>query len=56
MIDLDESSRGSKAPTGVTSAFVEQRDTPSLPVDIALKMLDRSLGTFRRIVLAGLQV
>lgn len=37
----------------MTLAFVGQRDTPSLPVDIALKMQDRSLETSRRIVLAG---
>ncbi len=42
--------------TGVTLAFVVQRDTPSLPVGIALKTLDRSLETSRRIVLAGWQV
>ena len=42
--------------TGVTSAFVGQRDTPSLPVDIALKRLDRSLETSQRTVLAGWQV
>lgn len=42
--------------TGVTLAFVGQRDTPSLPVDIALKTPDRSLETSRRTVPAGWQV
>jgi hypothetical protein len=37
----------------VTLAFVGHYDTLSLPVDIALKTLDRSLETSRRIVLAG---
>jgi len=55
LIGLDWSSHGSRAHTGVTLAFVVQHDTPSLPVDIALTTLDRSLETSRRIALVGWQ-